>query len=235
MITLCSVVVNALVMTKKNPKRSPGRPTEKQSANLDDILRVAMKCFAKKGYGGVSLTSLAKEAGVADSLLHYHFKSKENIWKRALKLVGGEIYKGLKDLVPLIKELDGVQQLKILNRQIVYISARNPEFQQIIVQEMFSKSERSKWLVEELLIPIYSFHESIRKQEQEKGSIKNIPPANLVSFMFGAITTFFARTYQMETQFGVDSYDEKEVEQHADLINDLIFNGLLMRNDPGQD
>ena len=222
-------------MTKKNPKRSPGRPTEKQSANLDDILRVAMKCFAKKGYGGVSLTSLAKEAGVADSLLHYHFKSKENIWKRALKLVGGEIYKGLKDLVPLIKELDGVQQLKILNRQIVYISARNPEFQQIIVQEMFSKSERSKWLVEELLIPIYSFHESIRKQEQEKGSIKNIPPANLVSFMFGAITTFFARTYQMETQFGVDSYDEKEVEQHADLINDLIFNGLLMRNDPGQD
>lgn len=218
-------------MTKKNPKRGPGRPTEKQSANLDEILRVAMKCFAKNGYGGVSLSSLAKEAGVADSLLHYHFKSKENIWKRALKLVGGEIYKELKNLVPLIKELDGIQRLKILNRQIVYISARNPEFQQIIVQEVFSKTERSKWLVEELLIPIYSFHESVRREEQEKGTIKNIPPANLVSFMFGAITTFFARTYQMETQFGVDSYDEKEVEQHADLINDLIFNGLLIRED----
>lgn len=216
-------------MKVNKPKRTPGRPTEKQSANLDDILRVAMKCFAKNGYGGVSLSSLAKEAGVADSLLHYHFKTKENIWKRALQLVGGEIHKELKNLVPLIKDLDGVQQLKILNRQIVYISARNPEFQQIVVQEVFSKSERSKWLVEELLVPIYSFHEALRREEQAKGTIKNVPPANLVSFMFGAITTFFARTYQMETQFGVNSYDEAEVEQHADIINDLIFNGLLVK------
>ena len=210
-------------------KRTPGRPSEKQSTNLDEILTIATRCFAKNGYGGVSLSLIAKESGVADSLLHYHFGNKEEIWKKGLIYIGGKIQEELDRLAPLIKNLDGIEQLKIFNRKIVYVSASFPEFQQIVVQEVFSKSDRSKWLIEDLLTPIYAYHEQIRQQEQEKGTIKNIPPANLVSFMFGAITTFFARSYQMETQFGVNSFDEKEVEQHADIINDLILNGLMVR------
>ena len=213
-------------MTEKK-KRTAGRPSEKQSTNLDEILMIATKCFAKNGYGGVSISLLAKEAGIADSLLHYHFGNKEDIWKKSLSLVGHKILDELNNLAPLIKNLDGIEQLKILNRKIVYISADYPEFQQIVVQEVFSKSKRSKWLIETLLVPIYAHHEKIRKAEQKKGTIKNIPSANLVSFMFGAITTFFARSYQMETQFGVNSFDKKQVEHHADLINDLILNGLL--------
>jgi TetR/AcrR family transcriptional regulator len=214
-------------MEDKKDKRSPGRPSKKQGTNVEELLWVAVKAFAKKGFGGVSLNYLAQEAGVADSLLHYHFDNKKELWKKALSFVGSKIQEELDKTAPLIADLDGLQQMKVLNRQIVYISARYPEFQQIVVQEVFSKSERSKWLIEELLTPIYSHHERLRIQEQAKGTIKDVPPANLVSFMFGAITTFFARSYQMETQFGVDSFDKDEVEQHAQIINDLIFNGLL--------
>ena len=211
---------------QKKGKRGSGRPSDKQNTN-EEILWTALKCFARRGYGGVTLNALAKEAGVADSLLHYHFGNKEELWKKALGFVGKKIQQELDDLSPLINGLDGIEQLKVFNRKIVFISAKYPEFQQIVVQEVFSKSARSKWLIEELLVPIYAHHEKLRRAEQKKGSIKNIPPANLVSFMFGAITTFFARSYQMEAQFGVKSFDEKEVEQHANIINDLIFNGLL--------
>lgn len=211
----------------KKKKRSPGRPSDKQSANTEELLWVAIRAFAKKGFGGVSLNALAKEAGVADSLLHYHFGNKKELWKKSLTFVGHKIQEELDTTAPLIADLDGIQQLKVFNRQIVYISARYPEFQQIVVQEVFSKSERSKWLIEELLVPIYAHHERLRRQEQEKGTIKNVPPANLISFMFGAITTFFARSFQMEAQFGVDSFDEEQVEHHAQMINDLIFNGLM--------
>ncbi len=216
-------------MEDKKNKRSPGRPSDKQGTNIEELLWVAIRAFAKKGFGGVSLNSLAKEAGVADSLLHYHFGNKKELWKRALEFVGKKIQMELDNTAPLIADLDGLQQMKVFNRQIVYISARYPEFQQIVVQEVFSKSERSKWLIEELLTPIYSHHERLRTQEQEKGTIKSIPSANLVSFMFGAITTFFARSYQMEAQFGIDPFDKDEVEQHAQIMNDLIFNGLLNR------
>ena len=218
-------------MKDKKTKRKPGRPSEKQAVNTDSILRLALKAFAREGFGGVSLNSLAKEIGVADSNLHYHFGSKEELWKSALNLVGGEIIHELDNLSKLIKDLDGIQQMKLFNKQIVFVSARYPEFQQIVVQEVFSKSDRSKWLIENLLGSIYHHMDSVRAEEMKKGRIKQIPPANMTSFVIGSITTLFSRSYQMETLYGVDSFDEKEVERHANIINDLLFNGMMVKEE----
>ncbi|MGB1243428.1 MAG: TetR/AcrR family transcriptional regulator [Chitinophagales bacterium] len=217
-------------MNDPKKKRTRGRPKEKQSIDHDALLTTVTKCFARNGYGGVTISQLAKEAGVADSLLNYHYGNKEGIWKRGLRHTGGKILKELNQLAPLVKNLPGMEQLKIFNRKIVYISASYPEFQQIVVQEMFAHSDRSKWLIEELLVPIYAHHERIRKAEQTKGTIKDIPAANMVSFIFGAITTLFARSYQMQAQFGIDAFDKAEIDKHADIINDLIFNGLAQKD-----
>lgn len=222
-------------MDEKPNKRKPGRPSEKQGVNLDGILRTALKSFAKNGFRGVSLNSLAKEVGVADSNLHYHFGSKEELWKSALNLVGGEIIKELDNLSRLIKDLDGIQQMKLFNKQIVYVSARYPEFQQIVVQEVFSKSDRSKWLIENLLGKIYHYMDTVRVEEQKKGRIKEIPSPNMTSFVIGSITTLFSRSYQMETLYNLNPFDEKEVERHADIINDLLFNGMLARDEKEED
>jgi AcrR family transcriptional regulator len=53
-------------------------------ANLDNptvvkILRAAGREFARNGYDGTSLRQIADRAGVAKSLLHYHFKSKDHL------------------------------------------------------------------------------------------------------------------------------------------------------------
>jgi len=211
----------------KRTKRSPGRPIEKLGTNTEDLLRIALKCFAKEGYGGMSLNALAKETEVAPSLLSYHFKNKESLWKSALSLVGSEIYKELDDMFEIIEDLAGLEQLRLYCKKIVFISAKNPEFQQIVVQEVFSQSERSEWLIEELLRPIFGFMGQILEEERNKGTIKNIPNANLTSFIIGSITTLFSRSFQMQKLYGIDSFDEQEVEQHATFIIDLLFDGLL--------
>lgn len=216
-------------MVEKN-KRNPGRPSEHLSTKTDELLRVALKSFAREGYGGLSLNALAKELGIAPSLLSYHFKSKEELWKSALNLVGGEIYKELTDMFKVLDGVDGLEQLRLYCRKIVLISAKYPEFQQIVVQEVFSESERSEWLIEELLRPIFGFMNKILKEERAKGTIKNIPDANLMSFIIGSITTLFSRSFQMKKLYNVDSFEEKEVEQHAVFITDLLFGGLLNAN-----
>jgi hypothetical protein len=65
------------------------------------------------------------------------------------------------------------------------------------------------------------------KEEQRKGTVKAIPPANLFSFIIGSITTFFARSYQMQKLYGVNSFDQDQIKQHIQLISDLILGGLL--------
>ena len=143
--------------------------------------------------------------------------------------MGKKISDELGELIRLVDDLDGLQQLKLFNKKVVYISAKYPEFQQIIVQEVFSESPRSEWLIEELLQPIYKFMTDIIEAEVRKGRIKDIPTANLTSFIIGSITTLFSRSYQMKKLYGVDAFDEEVVEEHASIINDLIFEGLLKK------
>lgn len=216
-------------MESKVIKRNPGRPNDKQSADLESILRLAIKAFARQGFGGVSINALAKKAGVADSLFHYHFGSKLQLWKSCLSLIGKEIDEKFKNLNKLSVELSGIDRIKLFNRQLVYISAEYPEFQQIIVQEVFSDSERSNWLIEELLTPIYANIDEILKEEQEKGTIKKIPAANLTSYIIGAITTFYSRSFLMKKMYGVDAFQESEIQKHADVMNELIFEGLIAK------
>ena len=217
-------------MEESKNKKNPGRRPEKESVNPDEILRIALKRFARQGYGGLTLNGLAKETGVTDSLLHYHFGGKQELWKKALQKVGKKIADELEELLRLVDDLDGLQKLKLFNKKVVYISARYPEFQQIVVQEVFSESPRSEWLIEELLQPIYTFMVDIIEAEIEKGTIKDIPKANLTSFIIGSITTLFSRSFQMKKLYGVDAFDEKVVEEHATIINDLIFEGMLRKS-----
>jgi AcrR family transcriptional regulator len=43
------------------------------------IMDAALACFSRAGYHGTSLKEIAAEAGVAKSLVHYHFESKEHL------------------------------------------------------------------------------------------------------------------------------------------------------------
>ena len=67
-------------MEESKNKKPSGRRPERDSVNPDEFLRIALKRFARQGYGGLTLNGLAKETGVTDSLLHYHFGGKEELW-----------------------------------------------------------------------------------------------------------------------------------------------------------
>lgn len=213
----------------KNKKRQVGRPSDKKNIDKEALLRLALKNFAQTGFGGTSLKRIADESGIAVSLLNHHFGSKEEIWKKSMRLVGNEIQQELADMFELIEGMDGLEKLRLFNRKIVINSAKNPEFQQVIVQEMFSKSNRSSWLTTELLKPIYKGMEETIEAEKTKGRIRNIPQANITSFIIGSITMFFSRSYQMEQAYGINVFSQEAVEAHADAINELIFNGLLIK------
>ncbi|GLR15801.1 TetR/AcrR family transcriptional regulator [Portibacter lacus] len=207
-------------------KRSPGRPNDKHSTDLDMIMRSSIKEFARQGYGGVTINSLAKKVGIADSLFHYHFGSKLNLWKSCMTLIGEEITLKFENLSKLSSDINGLDRLKLFNKQLVYVSAEYPEFQQIVVQEVFSESERSIWLISELLRPIYAYFSEILESEQEKGNMKKIPAANLTSFIIGSITTLFSRSFQMKKLYGIDAFSPEEIEKHAEVMNELIIGAL---------
>jgi len=193
-----------------------------------EVLEECLKQFAQFGFGGVSIKLLAQQTGVADSLLYYHFGTKEQIWQKATLQAGKTISNSLRDIFTVLEGTSGLERVKIYIKKIVLYSSVHPEFQQVVVQEMFSQSTRSDFLIDEVLKPIFSYLEAAIREEKRKGTVKDIPPANLFSFIIGSIVTLFSRSYQMKRLYDIDTFDQDQIDQHTTLITDLIFDGLLI-------
>jgi AcrR family transcriptional regulator len=69
---------NAPVATKK--ARRPGRPTgASQGEPRELLLDVAIRLFAKQGIMETTLGAIAREAGVTPAMVHYYFKTRDQL------------------------------------------------------------------------------------------------------------------------------------------------------------
>ncbi|MBQ5508156.1 MAG: helix-turn-helix transcriptional regulator, partial [Muribaculaceae bacterium] len=59
------------------------------------ILEAAQREFLEKGYDGARTTSIARNAGVTHAMLHYYFKTKEQLFERIFKETIGLMGKSL--------------------------------------------------------------------------------------------------------------------------------------------
>lgn len=67
-------------------KRSPGRPRRPEqgpaahaASNRDKLLEAAARLFARQGIAASSLAAVAAEAGLTSAMVHYYFKSKNQL------------------------------------------------------------------------------------------------------------------------------------------------------------
>ena len=66
--------------SRKPSPRGPGRPRGGAQEDLRDrLLDVAVQLFARDGVGPTTLAAIAREAGVTAPMVHYHFKTRDQL------------------------------------------------------------------------------------------------------------------------------------------------------------
>ncbi|MCX6271040.1 MAG: helix-turn-helix domain containing protein, partial [Bacteroidetes bacterium] len=55
--------------------------TSALNSTEEHILQAARKVFARKGLDGARMQEIADEAGINKALLHYYFRSKDNLFR----------------------------------------------------------------------------------------------------------------------------------------------------------
>ncbi|MFT4614167.1 MAG: TetR/AcrR family transcriptional regulator, partial [Bacteroidia bacterium] len=136
-------------MAKATPKRKP-RPDQ---ATRERILAVALKLFAERGHDGTTISEIARQAEVAQPLLHYYFDSKTELWKAAINMVYTEHSTEFAAAEHLIHSLEPRMVLEMLLRHWVQLTAKYPEVGMIMQYEAGQESPRLQWLVEQHLLP----------------------------------------------------------------------------------
>ncbi|MDA9887247.1 TetR/AcrR family transcriptional regulator [Flavobacteriaceae bacterium] len=205
-------------------KRKRGRPSLSQTLDLNDILIAALDVFAEKGYDGAQLKDVAQKVGVTNPLISYRFENKEDLWKKAVSFLGEKLVDRFEHIKSYYVDLTGTMALRAYTRQYIYFLAENPTLYKIIFQELGHDTWRSTYLIEQLFTPVIWFGEkSIETPLDSLKEFKTIPRANFISIIMGASSSFFMLSQLMRNQYGTEVFSKEQIEQHAEIVNNIIF------------
>ena len=143
------------------------------------ILEAAKKVFIQKGLDGTRLDGIAKEAGINKALLHYYFRSKENLFETIFDQMIEKVVPDFTLIVESKKPIEEKIEL-FVHRYIDFVSL-NPQIPIFLITELNRNPERMK--------DILSRTQNFGKMQQfafqmitemQVGRIKSFNPLHLI-------------------------------------------------------
>jgi len=145
------------------------------------ILQAAEREFLTKGLVSSKTTEIAKAAGVTHAMLHYYFRTKDNLFEQVfqekVKILVGSFNALLVDEGPILERVQ-----KGIEAHFEVLRA-NPLLPRFIVNEIITNVQRKESYMR-MLVPIlksiFERIEPVLREEAEKGTIRYIAPLDLL-------------------------------------------------------
>lgn len=153
-----------------------------QKNNMEEqILLVAKELFMQNGYEGVSTTQVAKAVGCNQALVHYYYRTKQNLFKIICQQ---EIQKMLKILADIPQEDISFEDFieNIIEAQIGFMK-NNPDAPFFIIGELRHNSEVLKMMKElfsEFGKEIVGKIRMFVQMQQSKGELNDVSVEDLL-------------------------------------------------------
>lgn len=176
---------------------------EKQSKE-QQILAAAEQEFLTRGYDGARTTSIAQAAGVTHAMLHYYFRTKEQLFERIVdekfETMSHSMFAIMGDpSLPIVERIKGG-----IEAHFDFV-AQNPLLPRFVINEIISRPERYDVLykrVGAIIDNVYRGLQSEIDRSAERGEIERVDIKMLfISIMSLNIFTFLAYPF-MEPLMG---------------------------------
>ena len=166
--------------------KAPSPQKRNRNKTTGAILRTATTLFLERGYAAVSLSLIAKQAGVTKSLLHHYFGDKRGLWK-AVKDASFASY--AEQQRALFSAQPEHPEEGIAASLSVYFSflKQHPEVARIFALESFERSYEPSATEQDLLHEGVAFLHDL----QEKKILRKDIDADMMLAMFGGLTEYW--------------------------------------------
>lgn len=203
-------------------KRKRGRPPVAKTDGRDDIKKAALSEFAKRGFKGASIDQIAKTAGVAKPLIHYHFASKDELWKLTVKEAYDLFQAEALKLAAQLSQQPPEEILGLFGRTVVRFAADRADLVQIAIDETRQGGERADWLMETYLVPMYRAVLAVLEDVQESKDSQRHFGSHMIPSMFGAIIFPFIDAGAVSEAFKTEVFSEDYIAKQADFVEMLV-------------
>ena len=195
------------------------------------ILEAAEAEFLEKGYGNAKTVAIAQRAGVSHSMLHYYYRTKEQLFQKIFK----EKVQTLTQMFSVVFEqnTDFSETLRRLVETQFQFLMQNPQLPMFIFREILSNKENRDWAIKILfphLFPFLSTIENMLNAEIKKGTVRPIAMTNLLMNILSInISVFVAlpvlkEHLHLESKEMVTTFLNERCESNVQFILNAINN-----------
>jgi AcrR family transcriptional regulator len=190
--------------------RGPGRP--KTPAERSELLAVARRAFAERGYAGASLSTIANAAGMRKSSLLHHFGSKDKLYGEVLGTV-------LADLQRLLPEpgQPWPAALDRLGAELTDYFAAHREAARLLVRELAGGPMPDSVGVQVVEGALHGTAWFLRRGMDE-GHVPRQDPMQLGMSIIGLHLTWFAAAEVSAIAAGGDVFSPEAVEARKEAV-----------------
>lgn len=150
------------------------------------ILNAAEEEFLSKGYDGARTTSIASKAGVTHAMLHYYFRTKEQLFETFIS-------KKIQEIKPLMLYIFGDASLPLLERLEQAISrhfdfvCENEDLVRFLINEILPSKERCQILKNQLQ-ELFDVSQELQEEINQAAKRNEIEYINVI-MLFQTILT----------------------------------------------
>lgn len=201
---------------------------ENKEKNMEEkILQHAEKLFLEKGFASTSTTEIAKEVGCNQALVHYYFRTKENLFLQIF-------IKKAQSFFAVFTEIDSSNDdflTKLRHKIEIHFDliVQNPNLPSLILNELISSQNHRSGVFEEIVrnfvnSETFQKMDAELKQEIEKGNIRQITTIDLIMNMISlnVYSILFSSVYQNIAKITDEQKEAFLVQRKTEIINVLL-------------
>lgn len=171
--------------------------SEVKLGTRERILRAAEEIFAKRGFDGASVRSIAMGAGVPIALISYHFGSKDGLYRAIFELRAPTIMgQRLSGMEIAEMEVDPDRQLDLLVKSLIApmfklrAAEKQSWFGRILSREVSDPKSNERLIIQDLFDPVA--HEFISVMGRCRPEMSKAEINWAYQFMIGAMVYIMA-------------------------------------------
>jgi len=193
------------------------------------IIEVAEKLFMEKGYTGVKTTEIADEAGVNHALLHYYYRTKENLFSKIFEQKAVYLLSSFSIVVD--DNFSFFEKLKEVIEAHFDFICKNPKLPFFILREIVSDKKRRAFILKDLFPIGEELHrkfKTVLRSEKQRGVIR---PVKSIDLLLNIISLNVFTFVAAQIFFDFDAEEDQEkirifLEERKKNNVELIINSL---------
>ncbi|XAH25555.1 TetR/AcrR family transcriptional regulator [Xylophilus sp. GW821-FHT01B05] len=215
-----------LAKPKFAPRRSAPAAAPMPEMPAERLLEAAVALFAQHGFDAVSTGAVATAAGLTQSMVHYHFGTKEKLWMAAVEHLmharGNMFSLNMEDL----RDVDDLSRLKVMLRRFISANAAEPDLTRILIHEGMNDSPRLKWLAKRFMVRGYATFNAAIESAVAAGVVRKLPVRDVTNIIVGACVLTFTLSRLLNEVYGQMPTDPEAVSSLSDTLLEVLFKGL---------